>query len=477
MPRRNREPRHWSRAIGGVLLAAILTLHAVVLMQRPVVGTAENGDFWRVMRPAGILPIDAFSAVYHQYVSQFYAMAESHLSSGFSSAALIAVGAKYLRHGGTTMDIRQVGAAYLALVALAFALALWAGVHPLLCALLAWAALDVSYSLYFNSFFADGAALVGILGISLALLAWPSESSGAERRVHHALLVLAALCVGLSKNLYMQTPLLAVGVVLAWPSRAWAAHARAAAALIAVLLLSGAVSVWHFTYGSGYRFPEINNHHAVFLGVANIDDPAQVLAELGIGPQYRRFVGKTFFDLSAEDQQISGRVLRDLSRTDIALAYLRAPRRVVRAIGVALPSLRQRTTTDPNFDDRSRPPATYTGWWQFARLRASLWWCAVVLWIAGCTALLRAAWTHDWHGEHAALAFLLLNAITVLVASLLGDGFFALPRHSMGTRFSLDLALALVLYTCARRLWQVIDPARRRPLPAVQTTSLPTAVR
>ncbi|MEO8602083.1 MAG: hypothetical protein ABI629_05855 [bacterium] len=449
------------RTAGYLLLVAVFALHAVVLMQQPVVGTAENGDFWRVTKPAGIVSLEKYETVDHKYVSQFYGVSAAHLSSGFSSAAVIAAGAKWLGGGAERLDIRQVGAAYLLLFAAAFALALWAGVPPLLCGLLAWAGLDVSYSLYFNSFFADGAALLGFLAIALALLAWPADFRHTPHRYRYgALLVLAALIAGLSKNLYMLTPLLVAATLVAWPSRAWWARLRGESALLAALMLAGGLGTWHFTYGSGYRFPDINNHHTVFRGLATVADPAQVLAELGVDPQYVGFAGKAFFDLTKEEKAASTAALRDVSRTQIALGYLRDPRRIVRAVAPIMEPMRDITTADPNFDERSRPPAKYSGWWQFARLRGALFPLAVSMLLVGGAALLHAAWTRTWRAEHTALTFLLLNAVTLVVASILGDGFFGLRRHTMGTRFCLDLALALILYEAYRLLRRRTDAAR-----------------
>ncbi|MBX3023542.1 hypothetical protein KF840_01390 [bacterium] len=445
------EPRR-DRRVGIVLLVAVIAGHAAILLRQPLVGAAENGDFWRVMRPAGIVPLDAREAVIHQYVSPTYGVSTAHLGAGFSSAALLAVAAKALGigMGAAALDIRQVGAVYLLLYALALALAMRAGVPALLCALLAWAALDVSYSLYCNSFFADPAALLGVLAVALALLAGAGDARGWMRP---ALLNGAALLAGFSKNLYMLTPFVVAAAVLARPMRPWAAHLRAAAPLLVALLLAGALTTWHFTAGGGYRFPDINNHHVVFRGVAEVaDDPARLLAELGVDPGQAPLVGRAYFELNAAERDRSAAALRDLSRVRVVLAYARDPRRVTRALPRLLPALRQTTAADPSFADRARPPAVYRGWWQFARLRGAPLPLVGFLLGVGLLALARAALARRWDGRHAALSFLFMNAVVLVIASVLGDGFFGLPRHLMGARFSIDLALALILYGIWLRL-------------------------
>jgi hypothetical protein len=439
------------RLVGIALLVGVFAWHAAILLRLPVVGAAENGDFWRVLRPAGIVSFDPREAVIHQYVSQTYGVSASALGRGLSSAALIAVAAKALAPGADTFDIRQMGAAYLALYAIAFAVALSAGVPAMLCALLAWAALDVSYSLYCNSFFVDPAALLGILGVALALLAWSGD--GHRRWASPGLLVGAALVAGFSKNLYLLTPWGVAAAVLLWPSRRWAAHLRLAALPLLALLVGGALSTWYFTVGGGYRFPDINTHHAVFRGVVEVaDDPAAVLAELGIDPRLVAFSGRSFFELSEAERRTSAAALAGVSRGRILIAYLRHPRRLARAASRLLPSLRETTTADPNFSDRSQPPALYRGWWQFARLRGALPWLAALLLGAGVLGLISSAGRRQWSGGHAAFAFLLANAMALMIGSVLGDGFFGLSRHVMGVRFSLDLALALVLYAAYARL-------------------------
>jgi hypothetical protein len=466
VPARPTDP---SFTIGYLALLAVFAVHAAVLMQAPVVGTAENGDFWRVMSPAGIASTDALASVDHKYVSQYYALKRSNLTSGFSSAAVVALAAKWVRGGGAPLDIRQVGATYLALYGGAFALALGAGLAPLLAALLAWAALDLSYSLYFNSFFADATALLGILGVVLALLVWPAEAtSGWRRAIHHALLLGAALCAGFSKNMYMLTPLIVAAAVAIWPAPQWLAHLRRSAVLIGALVAGAALCAWHFTYGSGYRFPAINNHHVVFHGLADVaDDPAALLAELGVDPQYAGLAGSAYFDLDAADKARSSDAVRNVSRGAVLWAYLRHPLRLARAVAVIWPVLRDARTADPNFADRTRPPSFYTAWWQFAALRSALWGLACLLWLSGAGALLIAARRRHWGGRHAALAFALLNAGALIIACILGDGLFGLHRHTMGVRFSLDLALVIELYALAGLV--IALHSRRRATTATAT--------
>ena len=446
------------RVLGLLLLALVFVSHAAILLQHPVVGTAENGDFARVMRPAGIVSRDTYAAVDHKYVSQLYDVAPTQLRRGFSSAAVIAAGAKWFGGSAATLDIRQIGAAYLLLFAAAFALALRAGVPALCCALLAWAALDVSYSLYLNSFFADGAALLGFLGIALALLAWDGAPGDRGRRLPGVLLVVAALVAGFSKQVYMLTPILTAVAVVAWPSRAWAAHVRAAARPLLALGIGALLAVWHYTLGTGDRAPEANRHHAVFCGVMRVaDDPARVLVELGADPRAAALTCKSFFALDAEERRLSSEALRDVSLARLALSYARDPHRLWGALGQAVFWLRLTTTADPNFSNRTVPPAYYSGWWQFAQLRGPLYPVALVLLIAGLVGLARAALLRTWGGAHAALGFLLLNSVVLVIAGVLGDGLLTLHRHLIGARYSLDLGAALVAYAAFRRLrarWQ-----------------------
>ncbi|MGH7789010.1 MAG: hypothetical protein ACRERC_19215 [Candidatus Binatia bacterium] len=450
--------------VGYLLLVAAFAVHAAILLQHPVVGAAENGDFWRVTRPAGIVPLDRLEDVSHKCVSQHYGIAPWRLTDAFSSAALIAAASKPLRLGAPVMDIRQVGATYLVLFAGVFALALWAGVAPLCCALLAWAALDVSYSLYFNSFFVDPAALLGFLGIALGLYSWNAPALDATGpRAQRVALVLAALIAGISKQLYILTPLLVAAVVVAWPRRDWLAHLRGAAGTIVALLIAGGLGIAHFTWGSGPRFPEANRHHAVFHGLVLVaDDPQAVLAELDVVPPAMPLSGRNYFKLSEAERSASHDALAGLSHTRLVLAYLRAPRRAARALVAAVGPLRLTTTaSDPNFSDRSRPPRQYRGWWQMARLRGEHPILAALLLFAGVAALLGAAVQRTWRGAHAALTFLLLNAALVVVASLLGDGQFGLSRHVTAARYCLDLALALILYGGWSALRRRLDPVRR----------------
>jgi len=443
----------------------VIGMHALILAQYPVVGAANNLDFLRVMMPAGIEDVEDPGQIHHRFVSQHYRPGQADLTNGFSSAACIAWLAKMLTPPDHLMDIRQVGAVDLILIAMALAFALGMQANPVLCTLLLWAGLDVTYSLYFNSFFADSAALLGILALVLFCIVPHRPHKARLQILLDGLLVGAAATIGFSKQLYMVTPFVVATAILIARTGPWRVHLRERGCVVLALLATGALCTYHFCSGSGYRFTEINKHHMVFYGIAAIaDDPSAALAQLGISPNYTNLVNKDFFHLNPQEKEESARALKTVSPFSVALLYARHPSMVARTVTRVWPNLTETYTADPNFQDRSRNDSNnhYSGWWQFAGIRRALMSDAVfgipaLIIIVGAIAwIMLAVIRGTCRGEHVAACMLILCQAAFTIGSILGDGFFGLVRHLMGVRCCLDLLIALVFFVTARFLYKTI---------------------
>jgi hypothetical protein len=123
------------------VLLLLLAQMALVLAREPCVGVADDLDYWRVAKPAGI---DVPPAQRRQgyYVVCSYSEIEPSLGSFFSSPALMAWLARPLGWGlpepAGQFDLRQVGLLYGVLTAAVLAGALLLGVPPLAVLLHAW---------------------------------------------------------------------------------------------------------------------------------------------------------------------------------------------------------------------------------------------------------------------------------------------------------------------------------------------------
>lgn len=392
------------------------------------------------------------------------------------------------------MDLRQVGLLYLLLTVVIFAFAIWRGVPPLLAALFLYVLVDPGYLLFFNSFYADPALLVAVVGIVLWMARTDFgvplvDGTREERTAAGVLLGCLVVLGGGSKMQYAPLPAvvcltLAVACIATWGRLGQTPRSRrlGPSLLLAVLGAVAVATPLHFMIGSGPRFPLANNFHAVYAGILQVSsEPEQVLEELAIPRQH--------WDLPRKDMW-SGKVtvdnpvhahLADLSRRELLWLYLEDPgailaagRKIQRELARLESHTRGSFVRSPEHPRRQQ----LTTWWRFARWRQEVMgrWPAVLWWLlAGSAGWLGvAAWKRRWTGTASAGLFLLAFTTTQYIVVVLGDGFVALEQHLIGARFALDLLFVVmgweVVRALGRRLAPVTAPARSPPPPPTPGT-------
>ncbi len=446
------------------LVALLLGYALSVLVGTPVRGMADNGDYWRVMGPAGIVHAAPLGEARHRFVRRDFGTRSVRLGRHPSSPALMAVIARGFGPvfagdpGG--FDLRQMGFVYWLLLAGLVGLALWWRVPPLLCLALCWMIVDPRYLLFFNSFYADALTFVVLLGVTLWLIRWGGHQP--EATPPRAALVVGGflallLLGGMTKGAHSLLPV--IGMAAA--ARGWWRTARRqrrwlGAALVAAMALVASIPPLHFTHGTGHRFPRINEFHTVFRGIAQLSaEPERVLSRLEIPQRWWHLTGRSYFD-QPESEELS-RALSRVSRLSVLWLYLsepgaagRAARRVQAALGDGRPlwlGNYERTLKHP---DRARYApkwrATLTtsalfgwplGFWAFL--------CLVGAWLVGCEIRGRA-----WDGTRAALWFLFAAVAVETVVAVLGDGVFSLRRHLLAAGLCLNLMLCVWLLDLLR---------------------------
>lgn len=450
--------------------AALLTFAVYLLSRSPCLGVADNLDFWRVMRPAGIEHLEPVTEP-GAFVQCRFATSESHLLSGVSSPALIAWSAKHLfrrpGEGPGRMDLRQIGLLYLLLVGVLAAAGVRWGAPPLLVVGWSFVFVDPGYLLFLNSFYADPALLIGLVGISIWFVqqdSWDETVPERRWRVAPSLALVSSVVLGgASKMQYALLPLVTLVAaaslaLLRWrdseaPSvRAGLSHRHI---LLASVLFIVAVAVpWHFFRGPAPRFVEVNNYHAVYAGLLQVtDQPARALRSLGVPREYwdlpRRDVWSS--ELPLDHPVLEN--LQGLSRIRLITLYLAEPGAIAAAagrLGQALSAVETHRRGSFSREAGRRRWAQYAVPWQFSRLREWLsgrW--PPVVWVllgAAGTWLVVSALRGRWGGAEAGMLLLVLFAVSQLVIVVLGDGFVALEQHLLGARFALDLLLVLSLH-------------------------------
>jgi hypothetical protein len=460
---------------------------------------ADNGDYWRVMRPAGIEHLEPLERP-GRFVQCEYRGFDGDLAGSLSSPAVVAWLAKRLSwslaDGPGRMDLRQVGVLYLLLLAAIVGLALARGAPPLLVTAWTYVLADPGYFLFFNSFYADPALLVALLGVALWLVAADASARHGPRPAGAVVasgagLVLLALLGGASKMqnvLFPAAALLALGSLALRPAagaRSGPASRAGSKVLVASLGLLAVLAValpWLFFRGPAPRFPRVNAYHAVFAGILQVTDRPEAAAD-------RLDVHRAYLDLPRRDVW-SGRVPLDhpvfddlsrLSRWRLLALYLGEPAAVARsarrlAEALAAESPHRRGTYPRGTGHRAYAQLDLP--WQLSRFRrgvlapwpGAIWMVPVgaFLWLA-----LSAA-RRQWGGRQAAALFLLAFGASQLMVIVLGDGFVALEQHLLGARLAFDLLLLLGLYTGVDAGWgrlrrlrtggsRMVDSAACRP--------------
>jgi hypothetical protein len=467
-----------ARAVVLLLGALLLVLDGALLFGNPVVGVSDNGDSWRVMNPAGIryaVPhVEGNWSSRRRYVEPQFQKTRQHLSRLPSSAAFVAWAAKSLDGGMAppgVMDLRQVGASYWLLLLAAVGLLIGATLEGLVAGALAlWVLSDPAYLLYFNSFYADAAAFVGLFGVIAWLLRHDGEPWGPPLRTALSLIsVLFFTCLGaFSKLSYAPLGIVSALAVL-WASRnASERRNRGTRILLLTLAIAAVLAPIHFLWGTGFRAPRINRYNSVFQGIAVASkDPSGTLAALGVPPERRVLVGTNYFDERLSEQDRDAAV--DVSQVRVALRYLEDPAAAVdamRHIGgvLALPRATGRAHVTINEMDRGKY-FVRTAAWHFGSLRQGLLGRAwrVWAWVVACLCWISVSLAkRRWSALTTVVAYLLAVFATQSVIAVLGDGFFALSRHLLAARLALDSAVVIALFSFARWVIARISPLWRR---------------
>jgi hypothetical protein len=286
----------WLTAVALAAAAAILSAQLLV---PPVVGLADNGDFVKVMRPAGLAYVEPAPERYFRWAPAKFAFAPRESDpDGYRTSeillARIAVGTAR-GAGAGLFDIRTLGTLHagLLLLGLGLGLAAAAGLVPAArwtaAALLVFVFTDVAYAAPLNSLYGQAASLV-FLALTLGIAALAIRRGALSGAWLPAYFLAAALFVCSKPQEALQAPILAaLGVALAEKGRT-----RAAALGFAALLLAGAFFYFRATP------PELRRvalYHAVFTELLpNSRDPAADLRRLGLPAEDARYSGTTAYD-------------------------------------------------------------------------------------------------------------------------------------------------------------------------------------
>lgn len=364
------------RSVPRLVLALVAVSAAVQLLLPPVVGTADQGDYDRIMFPVGLAHVGtSYEDTVFLWVQQHYRVVPADRSRLVLSSELLFAGIARGLDAALTrddrFDLRVLGAVHL----VAYLAALWfllsaastlsAGARAGVYLGVLLAAADVVHVAYLNSFYSQPAALIFLVAwLGVALRAVRAGTPGRWELVAYFASV-ALFVATRAQNYVLAFPLAALPVALlastAWrPRAAW------------IVPLAGVVLVWAgFLFASlpdWLRYPARWN--GVFFGaLVDSPSPGQDLAEFGLGPEWARWVGVDGIKVDGGSiQPPTMEVGAKIGFGRIARFYLKNPGRLVRLAGRC--AERAWMWRDPRIGnytrDSGRPASahapSYTGW-------------------------------------------------------------------------------------------------------------------
>ncbi len=300
------------RPLRRLLPIAILALAAGIvadqLFVHPIVGLADNGDFAKVMAPAGLAyrVDDPYERYWRWALVKFRIVAPERFPGEYKTSetplAMAAVAASRVLRPGEDFDIRILGLLHAVLFVGALGLFALAtrGLPPVaqVVALVgaAFFFTDVGYVAPFQSLYSQTASWLFLL-LTVGVVAVAVARGRLEGPWLLFYFAAAAGFVGSKPQESFHGPLLAIlGIVLAGvPVRAWW---RCGAAWLAAGLVG--LSVLYYLAIPGRPIREVGLYHSVFMELLPLaKDPGRDLRELGLDPRLASYSGVNAYQSEA----------------------------------------------------------------------------------------------------------------------------------------------------------------------------------
>lgn len=476
---------YFQRIVPPPLFATLIcaALAAFVLFVPPINGLADNGDFYRALYSNGIYKLSEANYSYLDFVTQKFGLMKyfnEYSSVNFSSQPLfvkLAVLLNKLFYSQTIFDIRfmglvnyvlYLGGIYLLTDALTYPTKKW---HNYLIALLVVFIMgDSSFTLYFNSFFAEPQML------ALTLYSFSSILLIARKRYRHnwpLFLLFIVSTVLLIANKSQNAPLALSFIVVATglfflPQLKKVKKIYLSAGL-ALLLLTGGLTYTLI----GKEFVDINSYQTFSHGVLlQTEDPSKELAKNGIDEQYalmqeQDYYPKQFATIQASGKYVKKNLISKLGFVWVIKYYATHLKQFGRLLDVAAGDTmltQVKAVGDYTKDSGARPKKQlkfFTGYSQlmgafFPQKFAFNCLLAVVFLTIYLIGFLNDLQKNQFEG---ALRFFLVAGfltifIFVPIISIIGDGDADLAKHLFMVPVSFDLILLLFISDIFNhRLW------------------------
>ncbi|WP_259416193.1 glycan biosynthesis hexose transferase WsfD [Bacillus toyonensis] len=318
-----------------VVVAAIVMIG--LLLIKPIVGLADNGDFERIMIQIGLAypdPNEARVDKYFSFIHHLYAYVNPAAGDYVSSQLFLMVPALWIGKilPGPWFDIRVLAVEYIMIFLLALYLIVKLNktnnkiVNGFLVTLTIVVFADIGYILYFNSMYGEAVTYVFLfltiaLGIQLARQKHPSIWLV-------ILFYISAIMLACSKTQYTPAGFIAALLTIRlWFIRKDKVWRSVIVSMTALLLILSFICY----KSSPAWIDKINIYQTIFYGVLkDSPNPEQDLRDLGVDPELAVNAGTHFWSNAAipqEDPRLHKELYNKIKFPDIAKFYLTHPQR------------------------------------------------------------------------------------------------------------------------------------------------------
>ncbi|SEC05270.1 hypothetical protein [Paenibacillus sp. GP183] len=455
-----------------VLVAAIILSY--LLMVKPVIGMADNGDFRRIMGTVGLNYLDpaaSFRDQYFDYMHTQFAFVSDAVGGYLSTHIIVAFLAVWINkwvYPGV-FDIRFLSAIYICLLLTAFVCSLRLNLLASWTSKLTFALLfiieflDVGYTSYFNSFFGEPIAFIFML-LTIALALRLAEQENPSRGLF-IVFCLAAIFLAGSKVQYAP-----VGLILCVLSlRFWGVSLqhpwkKTIAFCSALLLLVSAA----FYILTPKELKGINQYQSVFYGILkDSPSPEQDLREMGLDTKLAVLANTNYFtphtDIPQQSEELQKNFYSHINHEKIAMFYLMHPARYWQKLQVtASHAMTIRASYLGNYEkadgfERGKITSSFSFWSQFKSkyIPHTLWFICFfyfVYYFIVLQYLRQAVWTNRFMYE--VFAMIPMIGVVAFLVPLLGDGEADMEKHLFLFNVCFDLMLLISL------VWLIHQAAR-----------------
>ncbi len=459
-----------------VSVFACLFILIYVLMLRPVIGVADNGDFGRIMGSTGLNYMSsAFDDRYFGYVNREYNLGiPIPFGGGYFSTEIFIVAVAVLLSQSVLpsgiFDIRYLSLVYiLVFIAALFLIVLgirkkWGWAGWLTAAVVVLVFSDMAYVSYFNSFYGEAVTLAFLLlmigaGIYLAI----------DEKPKLAVLILffagAAFFAGAkvqNSPAGLLAALLGLRFVRLRKDGWWRLTVIFSTVLVIVV---SALS--YFTISRDIK--TCNKYQTVFYGILkDSPDAAGDLKELGLDPRYKVLAGTNYFmdeyPIDIRTPEFKKEIDTKIDHLKIAGFYLKHPGRLLDKLEVAAMNGFKLKQGFGNYEKYPgiayKTTANVLSFWSNFKLEAlphTLLFLSVFL--AGFIFLLAVEYFRNREVKARLfielMAFICLTGMMQFVMPIIGDGEADLSKHLFLFNVCFDLMFATAVVYCGCKLLNI----------------------